>query len=64
MCFTAPVANTRTHSKSVALVVGRGMANGHVVTRWSESTYEVDTWGKKTMSIESALAAAKAVEVK
>jgi hypothetical protein len=30
--------------------------NGHVVTRWSETAYEVDTWGKKTVDIETALA--------
>jgi hypothetical protein len=29
--------------------------NGHVVTRWSDNSYEVDTWGRNTVDIERAL---------
>jgi hypothetical protein len=29
--------------------------NGHVVTRWSETAYEVGTWGRKTVDIDTAL---------
>jgi len=29
--------------------------NGHVVTRWSETAYEVDTWGRNTVTIDEAL---------
>lgn len=29
--------------------------NGHVVTRWSESAFEVDTWGVRTVDIEKAV---------
>lgn len=31
--------------------------NGHVVTRWSENSFEVDTWGRKTVTFGQALAA-------
>lgn len=29
--------------------------NGHVVTRWSQASFEVDTWGRKTVDIDEAL---------
>lgn len=29
--------------------------NGHVVTRWSEKSFEVDTWGRKTVDADTAL---------
>jgi hypothetical protein len=29
--------------------------NGHVVTRWSEAAYEVDTLGRTTVTLETAL---------
>jgi hypothetical protein len=29
--------------------------NGHVVTRWSETAFEVDTFGKDIVSVETAL---------
>lgn len=29
--------------------------NGHAVTRWSESAFEVGTWGRKTVTIDAAL---------
>ena len=29
---------------------------GSAVTRWSKNTYEVGTWGKKTQTIDEAVA--------
>ena len=29
--------------------------NGHAVTRWSETAFEVDTWGRNTVDIDTAL---------
>lgn len=30
--------------------------NGHVVTRWSENSFEVGTWGRETMTLAQTLA--------
>lgn len=29
--------------------------NGHPVTRWSETAFEVGTWGRKTVDIDQAI---------
>lgn len=29
--------------------------NGHAVTRWSERAFEVDTWGRTTVNVYTAL---------
>jgi hypothetical protein len=29
--------------------------NGHVVTRWSDAAFEVDTWGMSTVNMNDAL---------
>jgi len=38
-----------------SLTVGRTkVINGHVVTRWSANSFEVDTWGRSTVSVAMA----------
>lgn len=51
---------TAIESRLEQITIGRTTTiDDHAVTRWSAQTWEVDTWGRKTMDFEAAVNAIK-----